>query len=771
MAQIRSIASTCQGCLTNCSVLVQVENGRAVGVAGNSASPATEGAICRNAEIALQQEVDPDRVLQPLRRTNPHKGRFEDPAWQIITWDDALDEIADRLMALRNRDEGHKLVVMKGRSTGIGGLLTSAFPAIYGTPNSLNHDSICDQGETVALGCLDGVWDYRGVDYSQCDYLLLWGMDPLASNRWKSQFRRALPQLKRHAKIVCVDPRLSLTGKTADEWHAIVPGTDGALACALAHVIVAEGLYDRCFVEEWTQGLREWWDFALRDATPEWAEGICGITADDIRRLAHEFAAAGRRAASWTSPGLAMVKRGFYGCMAAQALNGLVGSVGAGGCMISYPSIPKGKLPDVKPFQDQVALRACALEPIDQRHRLGFMSAKGGRAGAGQNSNYVPEALAQGGGEIDTLIAYWCNYAYSAPGCQRWWKMLADIPFFVDVTTHVSESTWFADIVLPARHHMLETWGIANSRQNGVACVSLAQPCVAAPGQALGDETDVPFLLAEKLAQRGFPNLLDYYRSFSDPHTGEHPHNGGELGQCAVKLITRSLWGSSSWEEVLERGVLAGPSAALGAAGDKLPFNTPSGRFEFKSSHLQDMLQDYASLHGLSLDQALESLDYEALGPLALVPHYETPVRVGDPALFPLVFSQHRAHASLEGRAANTQLFQELKGTDPGDEPWDDVVKLHPDDMRQLGLADGDAVRVVSPQGSIRCHAKGWEGTRCGVAVKCYGQGHWAYGQVAAGIGGNNNEIVPAQWERITSSAVRHGGIVRVRVERCGEDA
>ena len=111
-------------------------------------------------------------------------------------------------------------------------------------------------------------------------------------------------------------------------------------------------------------------------------------------------------------------------------------------------------------------------------------------------------------------------------------------------------------------------------------------------------------------------------------------------------------------------------------------------------------------------------------------------------------------------------MFQDLKGTDPGDEAWDDVVRLHPDDMAALGLSNGDDVRVVSPYGSICVHAKAWAGVGRGLTAKCYGQGHWAYGSVAAGRGGNNNEIMPAEWERITSSAIRHGGIVRVRIER-----
>ena len=101
------------------------------------------------------------------------------------------------------------------------------------------------------------------------------------------------------------------------------------------------------------------------------------------------------------------------------------------------------------------------------------------------------------------------------------------------------------------------------------------------------------------------------------------------------------------------------------------------------------------------------------------------------------------------------------------------MLKINPSDMQDLGLKDGDTIEVTSPQGSITVHAKGWEGTRPGVVYKCYGQGHWAYGHIAAADyanakprGGNNNEILPCDWERLSGSTARHGGLTRVSIKK-----
>ena len=860
----RVIPSACQGCLSNCPVLVTVEGGRAVRARGNAASAATGGSACPALAITLEQEYDPDRVSTPLRRRNPRKGRGVDPRFEPVTWDEALDELADRMMTLRRAGHPERFALAKGRSTGINEVLTRVLPEIYGTPNSFNHDSICADAEKLATGVMDGAYDYHDYDWEHLECAILWGADPIASNRQKAHARRALPEaLRRGAAVYVVDPRRSMTaelvekearrkgsasagdsnGLTASDaggsglcdlspcdsaarvsglrafpaaepsdagcWVPVVPGTDGALASAIARVILAEGLWNRDYVgdfkdgenhfaeaaqlkgavdeaffqESFTHGVCAWWNEELFDKTPEWAEAETGVPASLIVRMAHTFARAGRRSVSWISPGVAMSARGLYSGMACYALNGLVGSVGAEGGVLAFPSLPVKKLPSTEPYRDGAARRACLSPRVDIPQRADFLCAKAGRAHRAPVTNLIPEAIE--GGRVDTLVAYWCNFPFSCTGASRWERALEKLPFLVHVTTHVSEMSQFADIVLPARHHLFETWGFARCRQNKRSSIVLEQPCVEAFGESRNDEAGLAFSLAEKLADRGFPAVLDYFqRECADPCTGAAPMSGDELAEYALKAMTAPFWrpdgaGDAGVSERAWRGFLAkglwetDPVRGRQKGETPSPLPTPTGRFEFESGALRRAFEEHARRFGLDPEGAAASLGYGARGRKSLVPHYEPPVREGDEREFPFIFSQHRSIANLEGRSANAPLYHKLKRLDPGDEPGDDVVKIHPTDMERLGLRSGDMVRISSPEGSIVVHAKAWDGTRPGVVVKCYGQGHWAYGHVASrdfeqGIsrGGNNNEIVPPEWERASGATARHGGLVRVHIER-----
>ena len=237
----RVIPSACQGCLSNCPVLVTVEGGRAVRVRGNAASAATGGGACPALAITLEQEYDPDRVTTPLRRRNLRKGRGVDPEFEPVTWDEALDELVDRMMALRRAGHPERFALAKGRSTGINEVLTRVLPDIYGTPNSFNHDSICADAEKLATGVMDGAYDYHDYDWEHLECAILWGADPIASNRQKAHARRALPEaLRRGAAVYVVDPRRSMTAELVEKearsdagcWVPVAPGTDGALAPA-----------------------------------------------------------------------------------------------------------------------------------------------------------------------------------------------------------------------------------------------------------------------------------------------------------------------------------------------------------------------------------------------------------------------------------------------------------------------------------------------------------------------------------------------------------
>ena len=831
----RVIPSACQGCLSNCPVLVTVEGGRAVRVRGNAASAATGGGVCPALSITLEQEYDPDRVMTPLRRRNPRKGRGVDPEFEPVTWDEALDEIADRMMALRRAGHPERFALAKGRSSGINEVLTRVFPEIYGTPNRFNHDSICADAEKLATGVMDGTYDYHDYDWERLECAILWGADPVASNRQKAHARRALPEaLRRGATVYVVDPRRSMTAELVEKeayragagspkacdsfarncsdagcWVPVVPGTDGALASAIARVILAEGLWNRDYVgnfeggenlfaeaaqlkggvdessfqERFTRGVCTWWNEELFDKTPEWAEEETGVSASTIVQMARAFAGAGQHAVSWISPGVTMSARGLYSGMACYALNGLVGSVGAEGGVLAFPSLPVEKLPSTESYRDEVARCACSQPRVDVPQRADFLCAKAGRAHRAPVTNLIPEAI-EGGG-IDTLVAYWCNFPFSCTGAKRWERALEKLPFLVHVTTHISEMSQFADIVLPACHHLFETWGFARCRQNKRSSVVLEQPCVEAFGESRNDEAGLAFSLAEKLADRGFPAVLEYFQcECADPCTGAAPTSGDELAEYALKAMTAPFWrpdgaGDAGVSERAWRGFLAkgfwetDPVRGRQKGEAPSPLPTSSGRFEFESGALRRAFEEHARCFGLAPEEAAASLGYGARGRKSLVPHYESPVRKGSESEFPFVFSQHRSIVNLEGRSANAPLYHKLKKLDPGDEPGDDVVKIHPTDMERLGLRSGDMVRMSSPEGSIVVRAKAWNGTRPGVVVKCYGQGHWAYGHVAArdleqGIprGGNNNEVIPAEWERASGATARHGGLTRVRIER-----
>lgn len=814
----RVVASACQGCLSNCPVRVTIEDERAVRVRGNAASTATGGGVCPALAITLEQEYDPDRVAMPLRRRNPRKGRGVDPQFEPVTWDEALDEIADRMMALREAGHPERLALAKGRSTGINEVLTCVLPEIYGTPNSFNHDSICADAEKLATGAMDGVYDYHDYDWEHLECAILWGADPIASNRQKAHARRALPEaLRRGATVYVVDPRRSMTAELVEKearsdagcWVPVVPGTDGALASAIARVILAEGLWNRDYVgdfeggenlfaeaaqlkagvdessfkERFTRGVCTWWNEELFDKTPEWAEAETGVPASAIVQMARMFAGAGQRAVSWISPGVAMSARGLYSGMACYALNGLVGAIGAEGGVLAFPSLPVEKLPSTEPYRDEVARRACSQLRVDAPQRPDFLCAKAGYAHRAPVTNLIPEAIE--GGRVDTLVAYWCNFPFSCTGAKQWERALEKLPFLVHVTTHVSEMSQFADIVLPACHHLFETWGFARCRQNKRSSVVLEQPCVKALGESRNDEAGLAFALAEKLADRGFPAVLDFFqRECADPCTGAAPTSGDELAEYALKAMTASFWrpdgagdagvSEKAWRGFIEKGLWeTDPVRGRQKGESPSPLPTQTGRFEFESGALCRAFEEHARRFGVAPEEVAVALGYEARGRKSLVPHYEPPVRKGDECEFPFVFSQHRSIVNLEGRSANAPLYHKLKRLDPGDEPGDDVVKIHPSDMESLGLRSGDAVRVSSPEGSIVVRAKAWSGTLPGVVVKCYGQGHWAYGQVAArdferGIprGGNNNEIIPPEWERASGATARHGGLTRVRIER-----
>ncbi len=791
--------TTCQGCTSWCAIQAYVEDGRVIRVRGNPNSKVNVGECCSKSHLAIQQVYDPDRLKTPMKRTNAKKGRNEDPKFVPISWDEALNTIADKIMELRNNNETYKYMLMRGRYSYMRDILYDRMTKIIGSPNNISHSAICAEAEKFGPYYTEGLWDYRQYDVLNARYIILWGADPLSANRQVSNYLSKWGDVIDNAGVAVIDPRFSASAAKADEWLPIAPGEDGALAVAIAHILLTEGLWykdfvgdfvdgvnkfipgqdvvEEDFVEKHTNGLVKWWNLELKGKTAEWAAEKTGLSADQIRRVAIAYGKAAPHAICWVGGGPAMQVRGGYTCMATHALNGLVGSVDNVGGTLKANKEYTLSFPKPDKFMDDVAKAGQKHKKIDQRGTKGFPALKQGKPGGGVVTNNAADGiLNEDPNEIKVAIAYMNNFAFSCPQPERWERALAKIPFLVHITTHAAEFTHFADIVLPSTHHAFEKWGYVKSFANAYRHVTLLQPVIEPVWDVKIDETEVPWALAEKLAQRGFDNLLNHYKEYKDPETGKAPTNEKEFALYALKYATQKLWDPAKyeggdrfdgWEDFRSTGVWNSSPYPFRKRWGHM--DTKTKKFEFYSETLKAALTSHADKHETTVDDILDICKYQARGEQAFIPHYEEPYMWGDSKEYPFVHVDYKSRLNREGRTANCLWYQSLKDLDPGDEPWDDVAKLHPDDAKKLGINNGDRVKLISKTGEIECTAKLWEGVRPGTVSKCYGQGHWAYGRVAAkqfgkvARGGNNNTIIPADYDRLSGSTAFYG-ITRLKV-------
>jgi anaerobic selenocysteine-containing dehydrogenase len=801
------IATACQGCTQWCAVQLFVQDGRATAVRGNPVSKTNHGYVCPRGHMIPQMVYDPDRIKVPMKRTNPEKGRGVDPKFVPISWDEALDAVADRMIALREAGTPEKLVYLRGRYSSTGtALLYGALPKIYGTPNYFSHSAICAESEKMGPGLTQGFFGYRDYDLEHTDCLVLWGADPLASNRMVPNTMVRFHDIVARGTVITIDPRLSNVATKGHEWLPIKPGTDGALASAMAHVLLTEGLWNRrfvgdfkggknlfvagqtvdeaAFVENETHGLVRWWNLELKDRTPAWAESETLIPAAQTERVARAMAKSAPKTAVWMGPGVGMNPRGTYASMAVHALNGLLGSIDVeGGVWQTAGGVPINAFPAPDPYVDELAARTGKTAKLDGRGTREMPAMMGGKPGSGVVTNNVANGMLQNPEAAQMVIASWANFNFSCSGAERWDRAMARVPFFVHMVTNPSEMTQFADIVLPSTFNSAEGWSIISNNGGGYGYATIQQPAVRRLWDVKQEETEVVWLLAGKLAQRGFPNLSDYLsKEFRDPETGKAPTSALEFSEIAAKMSSVAIWGAEQapagdpkidgWQAFRTRGMFSGPKYALERNwGGK--FNTPTKKFEFYSEMLKQGLLEHAARFDATVDEILDATGYLARGELAFVPHYEAPKRHGSAEQYPFDFIDYKSRLNREGTSANLAWYQEFKKVDPGDVSWNDVIKMNPADGARLGLATGDRVRISSPAGSIVTDLKLWEGVRPGTVAKCYGQGHWAFGRIAAGDyaraeprGGNNNEILVDDYDRLSGSTARNGGFTGVRIEK-----
>ncbi|HAZ14772.1 MAG: hypothetical protein A2X86_22385 [Bdellovibrionales bacterium GWA2_49_15] len=712
------------------------------------------GAICPKGNAGIMQLYDPDRIKTPLKRTNPDKTPGADPKWKAISWDEALDEIAGKMRVLRDAGEANKLLWMSEDHSFTH--IQGDFCKLYGTPNYVNHSNLCDVTRKAAFVSVMGD-DRPLADFINSDFILLFGWNPTSAIKWVYLPRIITRALENGAHMTVVDPYLSDTAAKAQEWLAIRPATDGALALALGHVIVRDKLYDQKFIDKWTVGFAEYSAY-VKDKTPAWAEKITTIPAATIENLAKKLAASKAPIVdAWSGPG--QHSNGVQGGRAIAMLAALVNGFDRKGTMI-IPNKSGNKHGHCE-----------ATEQADKTGKLPSFDERKAKYPLGHGSGVYTQlfdnlANDKGPYKPKMMMCVFQNPMMSVPGTQTVAKALAKLETFVVVDIMMSETAKLADIVLPGTLY-LERYDL-NTHWVTWPCLALRQPVVkpifgqlaeyemvAALGRRLKitDHEGHEFFLRGPLSGKPIENLTAWYEDYLSNEVKGGP---SKLTLEQLKKLPGAVWwdkGGTKYEkykselseEKLKTAWFDGDKKAEGtgiydkdkAKGGKrigtIIGGTPVRGFFTSSGKVEFFNKGYASKK-------------DAQGrPVASLPEYTDRDWMPN-AEYPFYQINWKEASHTHTRTQNNPWLLELKPTNP--------LMMHPQAAERLNLKTGDVVWVKSSYGKTKATVEVSKRIHPEVVGMQHGFGHTALGKQAAGVGTSDASLRPCKSDALSGQSL-----------------
>ncbi len=633
-------------CPDACAVLITVDDGKATRIQGDPAHPVTRGFLCAKVAKYVDRVYSPQRVLYPMRRRkNVPKGSgardFAD--FERITWDQALDEITTRLQAVSG-EFGPEAILPYSYGGTLGSLNNGSMDRrfFHRLGASQLDRTICSSaGGDAIVTVLGKKMGTEPEQFRHSKYIIAWGANIHGNNVHLWPF---IEEARRNgAKLVVIDPYRTRTAKCADWYLPINPGTDVALALGMMRIIINENLYDADYVARYTLGFEQLRE-KVQEYTVERVSHWTGISADDIRTLAHEYAKQ-RPAAIRLNYGL---QRCDNGGMAVRAITMLPCITG------SWKEVGGGL---------QLSLSGAVPFCNDALDRKDLMTAALGRPARIVNMTQLATALGtQDDPPIKALFVYASNPAAIAPNHNEVVRGLKrDDLFTVVHEQFLTDTTDYADIVLPAttffEHKELQ-------KAYGHYYLQVSHQAIEPAGEAVSNVE-----LFRRLAQRfGFEE--DCFRDSEDEMIdaaldSKHPWlNGIDRARLESDPYTRLNFGSSE------------------ADGAFLPFAhggfpTASGKAELYS----------------------EMLKSEGLDPVAsFIPPEESRNTKQKDDRYPFEMLARKADNFLNSTFAN------LPGVRSMENP--SLLEIHPTDAGTRGISDGQSVRVFNDRGEIRLTAK-----------------------------------------------------------------
>ncbi len=694
----RVVPGGCNICFNCCSTKFHFKNNKLVKITGNDDDPLLKGRVCPKSQLTLQMYHSEHRLLYPQKRVGARgEGRFE-----RISWDQALDEIAEKLKAVRDQNGAEALAMFIGTRTGTLDNLgyTRLFAQMWGTPNKGGTDPFCATSKSVAYELTQGRVG-SGNSYTQDDMgsaaLYVYFGDNQAETRpvyfgmindWR---------IRNGAKMIVVDPRLTATASKADRWLPIRPGTDMALGLALAQHILANNLHDAAYCAAWVLGFERWRDFIVQKGyTPEWAAPVTGIAAEDIRRLAEDIAAADG-CVMFGSRGVNQHTNGTQTNRVLMYLAAITGNWGRRGG--AY-------------FNMTAATPIAPNAPEDRRPKIKRPKVRLSPAG-------WTDAMLHGKPyPIRALIT--CNNPLAQwPGQDKARAAFSALDLMVHIELFANETSAYADYLLPAASGIEKgEIGRSNDDRRVVWIDKMIDP----PGEAKADG----WIWIELGKRLGFEDVLQERYKDTSVFWDEVCIGNKLMSGCTQKRLhsTPYRWVRqpviSEDAPEIETLYLEGTTAPGAPAGHRFP--TASGKLEFWTENIE------AKFNTLGLSALPEFYsEREQLVDLPYMELQDSDAEEGviSPFCSPATGTSrgrivapdaNHPGAQLRARGFDTELVTGRPSAAhfhswthyfwQAQEMWPDLFcQIHPDKAAALGIADGERVKVESAHGAIEAMA------------------------------------------------------------------
>jgi len=733
------IYSNCNMCGGQSGIKVHVVNGRALKIegmanpcniantSGNYEKAVAElaavyggdrdaaGRLCSKGNSGLRTLYDPDRLKSPMVRV----GERGSGKWKAVSWDAAIAQVAENLGKIRDKYGAESLAWFSEDHSFTH--IQQDLCKMYGTPNYHNHSNLCDVARKASFKLSMGN-ERPLADFEDTAYALVFGWNLLGATKWIHLPGTWNRGRAKGARMVYVDPFCSQTGSKADEWVPIRPGTDGAFALAIGHVLVNKGLLNKPFIDEWCVGFDEYAKY-VADKTPQWAERITSIPASTIERIATEIgeiAKAGKTVCidTWSGPG--HHTNATLGGYAITVLPALLGMIDRPGTMIEPKKIGnQHQAVEV----DLASLKKPRVDGKGTKYLLGHgsgiyietrdvvLSGKESTPGSG-----VPKAG----------VFVFQNFVMSVPNTQKNIEFMKKLEYVVVNDIFMSETAELADIVIPGSVYLERydftgywvTWPVLGLRKPVVKSV-------------ISGLTEVEFWMAvmKKMGLKDKKGKSPADVSYDAFYANEYNPTPYEKEQNweTYKKSTLAMTGKTEYEKFRKEVKLpegGSVDAKTGLAKDKdgkvigvkigdtirHGFSTPTRKLEFSSELLKK-----AKLSGL--------------------PEYSEP-EDRPTAGFPLYLVGFKQNEHTHSRTFNNTYLMEMKPDNP--------LLINSATAAKLGLKDGDAIWIESPYAKAKGTVQVTERIHPEVVALHHGYGHSGFGKVARGALNKINKWSPA---------------------------